>query len=85
MGDRAVVAPGGAKLLFNYQGERVKDNVEELAGTFGADTLIYPCDVVRMSRSTLFWRSQKETDRIDLLCTAWPSRRARRSTPIFNS
>ena len=28
----------GAKLIFNYQGERLKDNVEELAGTFGADT-----------------------------------------------
>src|ERR1700744_6241427 len=35
----------GAKLAFTYQGERVKDNVEELAGTFGADTLILPCDV----------------------------------------
>src|SRR5258708_5790404 len=37
----------GAKLAFTYQGERVKDNVEELAGTFGADTLIMPCDVTR--------------------------------------
>ncbi len=35
----------GAKLAFTYQGERLKDNVEELAGTFGADTLILPCDV----------------------------------------
>ena len=25
----------GAKLAFTYQGERVKENVEELAGTFG--------------------------------------------------
>ena len=37
----------GAKLAFTYQGERVKDNVEELAGTFGADTLILPCDVTK--------------------------------------
>src|SRR5476649_654203 len=37
----------GAKLAFTYQGERLKDNVEELAGTFGADTLILPCDVTR--------------------------------------
>src|SRR6202453_3553085 len=37
----------GAKLVFTYQGERVKENVEELAGTFGADTLILPCDVTR--------------------------------------
>src|SRR5437899_6251172 len=35
----------GAKLTFTYQGERLKENVEELAGTFGADTLILPCDV----------------------------------------
>jgi enoyl-[acyl-carrier protein] reductase I len=35
----------GAKLAFTYQGERLKENVEELAGTFGAETLILPCDV----------------------------------------
>jgi enoyl-[acyl-carrier protein] reductase I len=37
----------GAKLAFTYQGERVKENVAELAGTFGADTLILPCDVTK--------------------------------------
>ena len=37
----------GAKLAFTFQGERVKDNVEELAGAFGADTLILPCDVTK--------------------------------------
>jgi enoyl-[acyl-carrier protein] reductase I len=37
----------GAKLAFTYQGERLKDNVEELAGTFGSDALILPCDVTR--------------------------------------
>src|ERR1700760_896794 len=37
----------GAKLAFTYQGERLKDNVEELAGTFGPDTLILPCDVTK--------------------------------------
>jgi enoyl-[acyl-carrier protein] reductase I len=40
-------AKEGAKLAFTYQGERVKENVEELAGTFGADTLIMPCDVTK--------------------------------------
>src|SRR5438270_11828962 len=35
----------GAKLTFTYQGERLKENVEELAGAFGPDTLILPCDV----------------------------------------
>ncbi|HEX4645200.1 MAG TPA: enoyl-ACP reductase [Verrucomicrobiae bacterium] len=37
----------GARLAFTYQGERLKENVEELAGTFGADTLLMPCDVTR--------------------------------------
>ncbi|HVM51499.1 MAG TPA: enoyl-ACP reductase [Candidatus Acidoferrum sp.] len=37
----------GARLAFTYQGERLKENVEELAGTFGGDTLILPCDVTR--------------------------------------
>lgn len=37
----------GAKLAFTYQGERLKENVEELAGTFGPDTLIMPCDVTK--------------------------------------
>jgi len=37
----------GAKLAFTYQGERVKENVAELAGTFGADTPILPCDVTK--------------------------------------
>jgi len=37
----------GATLIFTYQGERLKDNVAELAATFGADTLILPCDVTK--------------------------------------
>jgi enoyl-[acyl-carrier protein] reductase I len=37
----------GAKLAFTFQGERVKENVAELAGTFGADTMILPCDVTK--------------------------------------
>jgi enoyl-[acyl-carrier protein] reductase I len=37
----------GARLAFTYQGERVKENVEELAGAFGPDTLILPCDVTK--------------------------------------
>jgi enoyl-[acyl-carrier protein] reductase I len=37
----------GAKLAFTYQGERLKENVEELAATFGDDTLILPCDVTK--------------------------------------
>jgi len=37
----------GAKLAFTYQGERLKDNVEELVGTFGSNTLLLPCDVTK--------------------------------------
>jgi enoyl-[acyl-carrier protein] reductase I len=37
----------GAKLAFTYQGERLKENVEELVGTFGSDTLLVPCDVTK--------------------------------------
>jgi len=40
-------AGAGARLAFTYQGERLRENVEELAGTFGPDTLILPCDVTR--------------------------------------
>jgi enoyl-[acyl-carrier protein] reductase I len=37
----------GATLAFTYQGDRLKENVEELAGAFGSDTLILPCDVTK--------------------------------------
>ena len=37
----------GAELAFTYQGERLKDNVSQLAETFGEDTLITECDVTQ--------------------------------------
>ena len=37
----------GAELAFTYQGERLKDNVKQLAETFGEDTLITECDVTQ--------------------------------------
>src|SRR5881296_1214182 len=37
----------GATLAFTYQGERLKENVEELAGTFGPETLLMRCDVTK--------------------------------------
>jgi len=40
-------AKEGAQLAFTYQGERLQRNVEDLAGTFGTDTLITPCDVTK--------------------------------------
>jgi enoyl-[acyl-carrier protein] reductase I len=61
-------AQAGAKLIFNYQGERLKENVEELAGTFGPDTPSYPCDVANDSEIADFFQNvRKHTDRIDLV------------------
>src|SRR5271168_1649178 len=58
----------GARLIFNYQGERLKENVEELAGTFGSETPIYPCDVSSDEQiDSFFGEVKKRTDRIDLL------------------
>jgi enoyl-[acyl-carrier protein] reductase I len=37
----------GARLAFTYQGERLRDNVEELVSVFGPETLMLPCDVTR--------------------------------------
>jgi enoyl-[acyl-carrier protein] reductase I len=58
----------GAKLIFNYQGERLKDNVEELAATFGADTQLYPCDVSSDEEIAGFFdQVKKHTSRVDLV------------------
>jgi enoyl-[acyl-carrier protein] reductase I len=47
------LADGGARLAFTYQGERIEQNVRELAG--GVDTaLVTPCDV----------RSDEDLDRV---------------------
>src|ERR1051325_7956123 len=37
----------GAKLAFSYQGERLKENVEDLVSGVGPDTRRYPCGVTR--------------------------------------
>ncbi len=58
----------GATLAFTYQGERLKENVEELAGTFGADTLILPCDVTSDAQiDTVFTTLKEKFGRLDLL------------------
>src|ERR1051325_6434022 len=58
----------GAKLAFTYQGERLKENVEELAGTFGADTLILPCDVTKDEDiGTVFKTVGEKFGRLDLM------------------
>jgi enoyl-[acyl-carrier protein] reductase I len=50
----------GARLAFTYQGERLKDNVEELAGAFGAETLILPCDVTKDEEIAFVFRTLTE-------------------------
>lgn len=58
----------GARLAFTYQGERLKDNVEELAGTFGPDTLILPCDVTQDDQITaVFNEVGSKFGRLDLM------------------
>ena len=58
----------GANLIFNYQGDRLKDNVTELAQTFGEDTPLYPCDVSKDEEIDGFFDKVKEhTDKVDLM------------------
>jgi len=61
-------AAEGAKLIFNYQGERIKENVEELVTEFGADTPVYPCDVTHDDEIAEFFKNVRgHTDRLDLM------------------
>jgi enoyl-[acyl-carrier protein] reductase I len=58
----------GAKLIFNYQGERLKENVEELVAEFGPDTVLYPCDVSKDEEIETFFNKVKEhTSKLDLM------------------
>jgi len=50
----------GARLAFTYQGERLKENVEELAGTFGSDALILPCDVTKDEEISAVFKTVSE-------------------------
>lgn len=61
-------AEAGATLIFNYQGERLKENVEQLAAAFGEATPLYPCDVSRDDEIEVFFRQvRNHTERVDLL------------------
>src|SRR5438046_10661367 len=61
-------AAAGARLIFNYQGERLKENVEELVGEFGENTPLYPCDVSSDAEiASFFEKVSGETNRLDLL------------------
>jgi len=61
-------ATAGARLIFNYQGERLKENVEELIGEFGEKTPLFPCDVSSDEQITGFFEKVRgETDQVDLM------------------
>ena len=57
----------GAKMAFTYQGERLKENVEELAGTLH-DSLVVPCDVTdQASVDAAFDAVNKKYGRLDFV------------------
>ena len=41
------LADHGAQLAFTYQGDRLKESVQELAGTLAQTSPLYPCDVTK--------------------------------------
>src|SRR3982074_3296600 len=61
-------AAAGARLIINYQGERLKENSEELIGEFGEKTPFFPCDVSSDEEiKTFFEKVCGETDHVDLM------------------
>src|ERR1700752_742311 len=58
----------GAKLIFNYQGERLKENVQELVAEFGSDGALYPCDVTKDDELDAFLvKAREQTSKLDLM------------------
>src|ERR1700724_3708279 len=61
-------AAAGTRLIFNYQGERLKENVEELVGEFGEKTPFFPCDVsIDAEIKNFFENVKRETNSVDLM------------------
>lgn len=61
-------AAAGAKLIFSYQGERIKGNVEELTAELGAEVPFYPCDVSRDEEIAGFFQNVRtHTEKVDLV------------------
>ena len=48
-------AAAGARLIFNYQGERLKENVEELTTDSDERRPLYPCDVTSDDEIRIFF------------------------------
>ena len=63
-------ASHGATLAFTYQGERLKENVEKLAGEL-KNSLIVPCDVTNQAEVDAAFAAVKEKyGRLDFLVSA---------------
>src|SRR6059036_453393 len=61
------LAGAGMRLAFTYQGDRLKENVEELAGTLPG-SLLYPCDVTSDTEiAGVFTALGRETGALDVL------------------
>src|SRR6201990_3139735 len=61
-------ASAGARLIFNYQGERLKEKVEELTSEFGEKTALFSCDVTSDDEIKAFFEKVRgQTDRVDLM------------------
>lgn len=66
----------GARLAFNYQGERLEENVRSLAGELPG-SVVFPCDVTRDDEiDALFAKVKEEFGRLDILvhCVAFASK-----------
>ena len=61
----------GAKLIFSYQGERVKGYVEDLTGALDENVPSFPCDVSRDELIAAFFQGVRQhTDRVDMVLHA---------------
>ena len=56
-------AGAGAKLIFNYQGERLKENVEELVGEFGEKTPLFSVRCFQRRRDRVVFRKGPRRNR----------------------
>ena len=63
-----VLYEAGARLAFTYQGDRLKENVEELTGETMPGSLLLPCDVTKQEEvDETFKRVGEEFGRLDFL------------------
>ena len=61
-------AAQGARLIFSYAGDRIRDNVEELAASLGGEVLVAPCDVSKDEDIRSFFEFvNSKTDRVDMI------------------